>query len=193
MRVETVCLGELATNCYLIDAGGKTILIDPAQSCDALTLFLVGHSVDLVVNTHGHFDHIGGDWDLQKRGAQLLVHKADLPLIDRFYPDHPAFDRYLEDGDLLPGGLRVKHTPGHSPGSVVLVGDDVLFVGDLLFAGSIGRTDFPGGSMEQMNKSLSRLAALPGDYLVYPGHGPATSLQKERRTNPFLAIQGVSQ
>jgi len=186
MRVETVCLGELATNCYLIDAEETSILIDPAQSCDALTSFLAGRDVDLVVNTHGHFDHIGGDWDLQKNGAQLLIHKADLPLVDRFYPDHPPFDRYLEDGDILPGNLRVMHTPGHSPGSIILVGDGVLFVGDLLFAGSIGRTDFPGGSMSEMNESLSRLAALPGEYRVYPGHGPATSLGRERRANPYL-------
>jgi len=191
MRVETVCLGKLATNCYLIKADGITILIDPAESCEILSSFLAGRSVDLVVNTHGHFDHIGGNWDLQKRGAKLLIHKAALPMVDHFYPDHPPFDRYLEDGDLLPGGLRVMHTPGHSPGSIVLIGEDVLFVGDLLFAGSIGRTDFPGGSMDEMNKSLSRLVDLPGEYIVYPGHGPATSLDKERRTNPFLAAHGV--
>jgi len=78
------------------------------------------------------------------------------------------------------------HTPGHSPGSIVLRGDGVLFVGDLLFAGSIGRTDLPGGSTEDMRQSLRRIASLPGDYLVYPGHGPATSLERERRENPFL-------
>ncbi len=186
MRVETICLGELATNCYLVDAGGTNMIIDPAQSCDALTSFIAGRHIDLVINTHGHFDHIGGDWDLQNAGAQLLIHKADLSLVDRFYPDHPPFDRYLNDGDLLPGGLRVMHTPGHSPGSVVLVGDGLIFVGDLLFAGSIGRTDFPGGSMGEMNKSLARLVAIPGDYTVYPGHGPATSLSRERRANPYL-------
>ena len=163
MRVETICLGELATNCYLVDAEGTSVLIDPAQSCDALTSFIANRHIDIVINTHGHFDHIGGDWDLQKSGAQLLIHKAALPMVDHFYPDHPPFDRYLEDGDILPGNLRVMHMPGHSPGSIVLVGDDLLFVGDLLFAGSIGRTDFPGGSMHQMNQSLSRLVALPGE------------------------------
>ena len=192
MRVETICLGELATNCYLIDTGGANILIDPAQPCDALTSFLADRHIDLVVNTHGHFDHIGGDWDLQKQGAQLLIHKADLQLVDRFYPDHPPFDRYLEDGDVLPGDLRVMHTPGHSPGSIVLIGDGVLFVGDLLFAGSIGRTDFPGGSMKAMNESLARLSALPGEYQVYPGHGPTTSLKREKRANPYLIHLGVN-
>jgi len=191
MRVETICLGELATNCYLIDAGGQNLLIDPAQSCDALTSFIAGRRIDFVVNTHGHFDHIGGDWDLQKDGAQLLIHKADLPLVDRLYPEHPPFDRYLEDGDILPCGLRIMHTPGHSPGSICLIGEGIIFVGDLLFTGSIGRTDFPGGSMEEMNKSLSRLVSLPGEYLVYSGHGPATSLGREKRANPYLLRIGV--
>ena len=189
--METICLGELATNCYLVEADSVTMLIDPAQPGDSLTSFLSGRRVDLVLNTHGHFDHIGGDWELQRSGAQLLIHKADLPLVDRFYPDHPPFDRYLEDGNILPGGLRVMHSPGHSPGSIVLVGDGVLFVGDLLFAGSIGRTDFPGGSMKEMNRSLARLIALPGDYRIYPGHGPETSLGRERRANPYLLRLGV--
>ena len=186
MRVETICLGELATNCYLVDAGGTNVLIDPAQSCDALTLFLSDRKIDLVVNTHGHFDHIGGNWPLKESGAKLLIHSADLPLVDRFYPDHPPFDRYLEDGDILPGNLRVMHTPGHSPGSIVLIGEGILFVGDLLFAGSIGRTDLPGGSMSEMNASLRRLLSLPGEYRVYPGHGPSTTLRREKRANPYL-------
>jgi glyoxylase-like metal-dependent hydrolase (beta-lactamase superfamily II) len=191
MRVETICLGELATNCYLIDTDSVTILIDPAQPGDGLTSFLSGRRVDLVINTHGHFDHIGGDWELQRSGAQLLIHRADLSLVDRSYPDHPPFDRYIEEGEILPGGLRVMHTPGHSPGSIVLVGDGVLFVGDLLFAGSIGRTDFPGGSMKEMNRSLARLLSLPGDYRIYPGHGPETSLGRERRANPYLLRLGA--
>jgi len=123
---------------------------------------------------------------MQQRGAEIMLHKADLPLVDRFYPGHPSFDRFITDADTLPGPLRVLHTPGHSPGSIVLVGDGVLFVGDLLFAGSIGRTDLPGGSIAEMTTSLAKLTALPGDYTVYPGHGPKTTLATERRTNPFL-------
>ena len=123
---------------------------------------------------------------MQQRGAEIMLHKADLPLVDRFFPAHPAFDRLITDGEAFPGPLRVLHTPGHSPGSIVLVGDGVLFVGDLLFAGSIGRTDLPGGSIAEMTTSLAKLTALPGDYTVYPGHGPRTTLATERRTNPFL-------
>ncbi len=192
MRVETICLGELATNCYLISIGKLTILIDPADFCQALTSFIGNRHIDFVINTHGHFDHIGGNWELQKAGAKLLIHKADLPLVDHFYPNHSPFDRYIEDGETLPGGFRVMHTPGHSPGSVVLVKDDTLFVGDLLFAGSIGRTDFPGGSITKMNKSLAQLIKLPGDYQVYPGHGPSTTLGREKRANPYLIRFGAS-
>jgi hydroxyacylglutathione hydrolase len=192
MRVEKICLGELSTNCYLVNADGLTILIDPAEYCEKLTSFIGNRQVDLVINTHGHFDHIGGNWQLQKAGAKLLIHEEDLPLVDSFYPDHPPFDRYIVDGETLPGGFRVIHTPGHSPGSIVLVKDDMLFVGDLLFAGSIGRTDFPGGSITKMNLSLSNIVSLPGDYRVYPGHGPSTTLKRERRTNPYLTSLGAS-
>jgi len=192
MRVEKICLGELSTNCYLVNADGLTILIDPAEYCEKLTSFIGNRQVDLVINTHGHFDHIGGNWQLQKAGAKLLIHEEDLPLVDSFYPDHPPFDRYIVDGETLPGGFRVIHTPGHSPGSIVLVKDDMLFVGDLLFAGSIGRTDFPGGSITKMNLSLSNIVSLPGDYRVYPGHGPSTTLKRERRINPYLTSLGAS-
>lgn len=186
MRVESICLGSLATNCYLMSVDGVTVLIDPAEASETLFSFIGERKVDLVVNTHGHFDHVGGDWKLQEQGAQVLLHRGDLPFVDRFYPDHPSIDRYLKEGDEIAGVLRVLHVPGHSPGSVVLVGNGVLFSGDLLFAGSIGRTDFPGGSVEEMRESLRRILALPEDYRVYPGHGETTTLKKERRENPFL-------
>lgn len=186
MHIESLCLGSLATNCYLVETGGVRILIDPAEAADPLFSFLDGRKVDLVVNTHGHFDHVGGDWLLKERGAKLLMHRADLPLVDRFFPGHPTFDRYLAEGDQIADGLSVLHTPGHSPGSLIIAGDGILFCGDLLFAGSIGRIDLPGGSEEAMRRSLSRIASLEGEFTVYPGHGPQTSLDHERRTNPFL-------
>jgi len=187
MRIESICLGPLATNCYLVESGGMTLLIDPAEDSDRLRSFLDGRRVDFVVDTHGHFDHVGGNW--AANGAPVCCHEADLPYLDHAHPGHPPVDRYLKDGDEL-SGLRVLHTPGHSPGSIVLAGDHVLFVGDLLFAGSVGRTDLPGGSPRRMAESLRRIARLPGEYTVYPGHGPPTTLERERRTNPFLTAQG---
>jgi len=186
MHIESLCLGSLATNCYLVETGGVRLLIDPAEADETLFTFLGGRTVDLVVNTHGHFDHVGGDWALKERGATLALHRADLGLVDQFFPGHAPFDRYLAEGDRVADGLRVLHTPGHSPGSVVIVGDGVLFCGDLLFAGSIGRTDLPGGSEAAMRRSLLRVAGLDGQYTVYPGHGPQTTLDRERRSNPFL-------
>ena len=187
MRIESICLGQLATNCYLLRVNGITVIIDPAEPSESLFSFIGERKIDLVVNTHGHFDHIGGNWALQEKGAQVLLHKEDLSFVDHFYPDHPSIDRYLEDGDEIAGVLRVLHVPGHSPGSIALIGEGTLFSGDLLFAGSIGRTDLPGGSMEKMRSSLRRITALAGDYRVYPGHGETTTLEKERRLNPFLS------
>lgn len=139
-----------------------------------------------MLNTHGHFDHVGGDWALKEEGARVAIHKADLAILDHFYPGHPPVDRYLEEGDEVVPGLVVLHVPGHSPGSVVFVGDGILFSGDLLFSGSIGRTDLPGGSDRAMEESLRRILELLGGYTVYPGHGPRTTLAREKRTNPFL-------
>jgi glyoxylase-like metal-dependent hydrolase (beta-lactamase superfamily II) len=186
MRIESICLGSLATNCYLVSVDGTTIIIDPAEPSELLHSFIGRRTIDLVVNTHGHFDHVGGNWVLQKQGARVRIHPADIPYVDHFYPDHPAIDSPLEEGEEIAGILRVLHVPGHSPGSIALKGDGVIFSGDLLFAGSIGRTDLPGGSVKAMRKSLERILALPGDVRIYPGHGEATTVENERRTNPFV-------
>ena len=186
MKVESICLGDLSTNCYLIAVDGINVLIDPAEPSTSLLSFLGERKIDLVINTHGHFDHVGGNWVIQERGARVLIHKEDVPLLDEFFPGHPPVDGYLSEGDRIVDKLEVLHVPGHSPGSIALAGEGVLFTGDLLFAGSIGRTDLPGGSMEEMKSSLVRIAALPGDCDVYPGHGAVTTLDRERRQNPFL-------
>lgn len=186
MRIESVCLGQLATNCYLIDILGVIVLVDPAEPNTKLLSFIGDRRVDLIVNTHGHFDHVGGNWLLKEQGARIFLHREDLPLVDRCYPGHAAIDCYLKEGDKIAGELAVLHLPGHSPGSIALLADGVLFSGDLLFAGSIGRTDLPGGSMPKMIQSLKRIVELDGDYQVYPGHGETTTLDRERRTNPFL-------
>lgn len=186
MRVSSICLGPLATNCYLIETTAKRVLVDPAESSDQLFSFAGDRAIDIVVLTHGHFDHIGGAWAFDR--ADIMLHEADLPLVDHAYPDHPPIDAYLCEGDEIVPGLSVLHTPGHSPGSVVLRCDEGLIVGDLLFQGSIGRTDLPGGVPRDMLASLKRIVELKGDAIVYPGHGPTTTLQEERRSNPYLLM-----
>ncbi len=184
MRVSSACLGPLGANCYLIETDSGTLVVDPAEDTPALRDLIGERSIDVVVLTHGHYDHVGGAWSVG--GAPVALHPADLPYVDQAFPRHEPIQRRLEDGlEILPG-VTVMHLPGHSPGSVALRIGDALFVGDVLFAGSIGRTDFPGGSPQAMVASLCRLVSLPGDYDVYPGHGPVTTLDTERATNPYL-------
>jgi len=184
MNIESVCLGPLATNCYLLESEGRAILVDPAEDSEALRAFVGDRTLDWIVDTHGHIDHIAGNWVFP--GVPIRIHEADVPFLDAAYPEHPPLGPHLEEGEEILPGLVVLHTPGHSLGSVVLKGKEFLLVGDLLFAGSIGRTDLPGGSMQEIAVSLERIVRLPGDYTVYPGHGEVTTLEMERRRNPFL-------
>lgn len=202
MRVRRLTLGPLDTNCWLADdgTGGPVIVIDPADEPGAILLELDGAKVAAVVLTHGHFDHIGAAADVcGATGAPLLVHRADADGLTSasgtggamfgFQVTAPPPDRLLDTGDMLSAGsvgLEVIHTPGHTPGSICLSGDGHLFSGDTLFAGSIGRTDFPGGDMPAMRRSIARLAALADDVRVHPGHGPETTIGRERRVNPFF-------
>ncbi len=191
MQIESICLGQLATNCYLVETKNKTIIIDPAEPSPELSSLIGDRSVDFVVNTHGHFDHVGGNWQLQDDGAEVLLHKADLPFVDQAFPNHNSVDRYVGEGDTIADFFRVVHVPGHSPGSIILVAEGLMFVGDLLFAGSIGRCDLPGGSTAKMTESLRRICEFSGSYDIYPGHGPETTLDKEKQQNPFLLQLGV--
>jgi hydroxyacylglutathione hydrolase len=186
MRVSSACLGSLATNCYLIELDSGTLLVDPAEDCPELHSLIDGNSVDFVILTHGHFDHVKGAWAV---GAPTVcLHREDLPFVDQAVPDHEKIHRFVEDGDEILPGVEVMHLPGHSPGSIALKIEDALFVGDVLFAGSIGRTDLPQGSMEVLAGSLRRLVALPGEFQVYPGHGDFTTLNCERQINPYLRM-----
>jgi hydroxyacylglutathione hydrolase len=204
--VEGMTLGELETNCWIASdgAGGPLVVVDPAGEADVLIAALRGRAVAAVVLTHGHFDHLGAAAAvLAVTGAPLLVHSADAAAVTSaaanggmvfgFDAVAPAPDRELEDGDVVAAGtlrLEVLHTPGHTPGSICLYdergeGGPHLFSGDTLFAGSVGRTDFPGGDARAMRASIGRLAALPPDTLVHPGHGPDTTIAREARTNFF--------
>lgn len=184
IKVTAATLGPLGTNAYLLETGNHVLLVDPAADGPALRQLVGERRIDLVVDTHGHYDHIGANWALPSGG--VCIHEGDAALARMFYPNHPPFSRFLRDGEEVVPGVRALHTPGHSPGSIVLVMDGILIVGDLVFAGSIGRTDLPGGSDDEMDRSLAKLLSLPGDYAVYPGHGESTTLERERRGNPFL-------
>jgi len=212
---EILPVGWLQCNCSIVGdpQTREAIVIDPGDEVESILEILARHNlkVQAIVNTHAHIDHVGGLQKMQQAtGAPVLMHAGDLELyrhLDRQaewlgmrVPAMAEVDGLLREGDALRWGryvARILHTPGHTQGSVSLylpadavVGEAEpgrLFAGDTLFAGSIGRTDLPGGSFDQIMRSLrAKLLALPDETLVYPGHGPATTIGEERKTNPFL-------
>ncbi len=201
MEIKVFELTPFMENGYLLQEGNEAIVVDPGEASAELCAAVEGLDVKMIFNTHCHCDHAGGNAEMVRRtGAPLVIHRADLPLLQSIeqqgrmfgvpFPASPEPDQFVEDGDVIPLGgseLRVLHTPGHSPGHVVLAGAGFAIVGDVLFAGSIGRTDLPGGSYQQLLESIrAKLLGLPDDTVVYSGHGPATTIGRERRTNPFL-------
>ena len=209
MIVKMLPVGPLLTNCYIVgcEETKEGAIIDPGGDADRIlaTVEETGLRIKYVINTHGHFDHILANRKVvEATGAKLAIHPKDEPMLlaklsglANFFGlggiiPSPSPDLLLEEGDeLLVGKLRFKvlHTPGHSPGSVSLYNDEegVVFAGDVLFNGGIGRTDLPGGSYRTLMESIrSKLLALPDETIVYPGHGPPTTIGKERRSNPFL-------
>lgn len=199
-------IGLLSSNCYVLydPAAGTALVIDPGfTEADALLsqLETLNVRVTALLNTHGHFDHVSGNALLQHLGAPLGIHPQDRDLLLRgggaawfglAYPPSPEPDFELEHGSTLTCGsltVEVIHTPGHSPGSVCLYvpQEKLLLTGDTLFAGGgVGRTDLPGGDPRALTRSLQRLLSLPHDTRIYPGHGPAGTLEHEARTSPWL-------
>lgn len=199
-----LALGALETNCWLVSdgAGGPLVVVDPAGDADVLIDAVAGRPVAWVVLTHGHFDHLGAAAALvESTGAPLAIHRLDAiasedPALNGgamfgFLHEAPPATTLLEDGSVIEAGgsrLVVLHTPGHTPGSIVLLleGEEPhLFSGDTLFAGSVGRTDFPGGDARALRASIARIASLAPATVVHPGHGPDTTLEREARTNFF--------
>lgn len=203
--IATVVVGPLQVNCYIAACSVtlEALVIDPGDEGQRIldTVRTSGWRVVRVVNTHGHFDHIGANRTvIEATGAELLLHELDQPLLQKaqthaqLYGLHvdpsPTPDRLLRDGDTVAFGelsCQVIHLPGHSPGGVALHCGDHLFVGDVLFAGSIGRTDLPGGDHRALVAGIrTRLWPLPDETIVHPGHGPDTTIAREKRSNPFV-------
>jgi glyoxylase-like metal-dependent hydrolase (beta-lactamase superfamily II) len=199
-------VGPLESNCYLVvdPVTRKALLIDPGADPQRISEWCALHhaEVELVLNTHGHGDHIGANGAMRERyGAKLGIHAEDAPCLEDpfcnlsayFEPvTSPPADFLLEAGALINWEgppVRVLHTPGHSPGSVSFAGNGWVVCGDVLFRGSIGRTDFPRCSAALLQKSIrEQLMILPPETVVYPGHGPATTIGYERENNPFLHL-----
>ena len=202
VTVHTLVLGAYQTNCYIVhdDSSKSCAVIDPGYEPEKIlaTLEALGLTVDAVLLTHGHFDHVGAVEALVSRtGCKLWMKEADYtqkpsPIASFFYPIHDCdFTEvsFCEEGEQIhAGGLMftVLETPGHTWGSVCYRCEDVIFTGDTLFAGACGRTDLPGGDAQWLRRSLARLAALEEDPTVYPGHGESSSLAREKRYNPYL-------
>jgi glyoxylase-like metal-dependent hydrolase (beta-lactamase superfamily II) len=205
MIIERLAVGQLETNAYIIgDEGTKQgVVIDPGDEGDRIMDVVKGNSLEInaIVCTHAHFDHIGAAGDIRKEtGAKILLHKDDLEGYGlakeqaSFWGfdlnDLPQPDDFIEEGDTLQVGslsFKIMHTPGHSPGGISLYGEGIVLTGDTIFQGSVGRTDFPGGSIEKLKESFRRLLALPTETKVYSGHGPETTIGREKKENFFVS------
>jgi len=213
--IRQMALGPIQANCFILgcEKSRQAAVIDPGDDADRILTSLAGDRLTAVqiINTHGHFDHVGANKRLKETtGADILIHRADAPMLNQLSAtaaawglaaeNSPSADRLLEDGDTIAFGshrLKVLHTPGHTTGGICLYVEftqadaiqKAIFVGDTLFAGSIGRTDFPGGNFDTLINSIrTKLFNLDDEVKVYPGHMGNTTIGVEKRTNPFCGM-----
>lgn len=205
MILEVIPVGPMAANCYLVgcEETNQGAVIDPGGDGQRILARAeqLGLKIKYIINTHGHIDHIASNDEVKiVTGAKVLIHQLDAIMLTdaqanlsawmgRVFTFEPA-DEQLQDGDIITVGnlqLKVIHTPGHTPGGICIHLDDHLWSGDTLFDGSVGRTDFPGGNHQALVEAIkTKLFLLPDNVRVYPGHGPATTIGKEKQSNPFV-------
>jgi glyoxylase-like metal-dependent hydrolase (beta-lactamase superfamily II) len=207
MLLETIVVGPLGVNCFILGdkQSNEGVVVDPGADGDMILAAIsrLGLKIKYLINTHGHFDHVGSNRQIiEATGAEFLIHEKDINLLmmaarsasnyGLTVEDSPAPARHLTDGLTLEFGRRsieVLHTPGHTPGGccLLLKHEGLVITGDTLFADSVGRTDLPGGSHEQLIASIkSKLMPLADETVVWPGHGPSSTIGRERRLNPYI-------
>lgn len=204
MIIKDLVVGPLMANCFIFGCNKtkEAVVIDPGGDADKILLSLADSElkVKYIINTHGHFDHVCGNGKMKDAtGADILIHPLDAAMLGMLssnaavfgisVENSPPCDQTIEEGETISFGnisLKVIHTPGHTPGGISLYTDGIVFVGDTLFAGSIGRTDFPGGDYDTLISSIkTKLFDMEDDMRVLSGHGPETSIGSEKRFNPF--------
>jgi hydroxyacylglutathione hydrolase len=204
MIIKRLAVGPLEANVYIVgdEETKQAIVVDPGDEPDRILDEVKSHNlkVESVICTHAHFDHIGAAGDIKKEtGAKIFLHKGDLEAYG-LVKDQAAFwgysaddlpepDDFVEEGDEIRVGklsFKVLHTPGHSRGGICLYGEGIIITGDTIFEGSVGRTDFPGGSIQELKTSFKRIIELPEETKIYSGHGPETTVGKEKKYNFFV-------
>lgn len=203
--IKELVVGPLMANCFIFgcEETKQAVVIDPGGDANRILLALsdANLKVKYIINTHGHFDHVSANGQMKSAtDAEILIHSLDAPMLGMLstnaaifgisVENSPPCDRTLEEGETVAFGnitLDVIHTPGHTPGGISLYTNGIVFVGDTLFAGSIGRTDFPGGDFDTLIASIqNKLFKMNDDVRVFSGHGPETSIGREKRYNPFV-------
>ena len=210
MIIKALAVGPIMANCFIVGCQEtlEAVVIDPGDEADKILQFVNDWnlSVKNILNTHGHFDHVSANRGIHAAtGAPILIHALDAPMLQNISAsaanwgfaaqDSPAPGRTIAEGDTIRFGkitLEVIHTPGHTPGGVSFYADGHVFVGDTLFAGSIGRTDFPGGDFRTLKSSIQgKLFVLGDDIRVHTGHGPETTIGREKQYNPFVGSNAM--